>query len=61
MMEKSDMDFLNANLEDERKLIEEIDALCVGLMELDAGSIFSANDVQAEMKKLEGYLRQPGS
>ena len=60
-MEKSDMDFLNANLEDERKLIEEMDALCVGLMELDAGSIFSANDVQAEMKKLEGYLRQPGS
>ena len=60
-MEKSDMDFLNANLEDERKIIEEIDALCVGLMELDAGSIFSANDVQAEMKKLEGYLRQPGS
>ena len=59
-MEKSDMDFLNANLEDERKLIEEIDALCAGLMELDAGSIFSANDVQAEMKKLEGYLRQPG-
>ena len=55
------MDFLNANLEDERKLIEEIDALCAGLMELDAGSIFSANDVQAEMKKLEGYLRQPGS
>ena len=61
MMEKSDMDFLNANLEDERKLIEEIDALCAGLMELDAGSIFSSNDVQAEMKKLEGYLRQPGS
>ena len=60
-MEKSDLDFLNANLEDERKIIEEIDALCVGLMELDAGSIFSANDVQAEMKKLEGYLRQPGS
>ena len=60
-MEKSDMDFLNANLEDERKLKEEIDALCAGLMELDAGSIFSANDVQAEMKKLEGYLRQPGS
>ena len=60
-MEKSDMDFLNANLEDERKLIEEIDALCAGLMELDAGSIFSSNDVQAEMKKLEGYLRQPGS
>lgn len=60
MIETSSIDLLNESLEEERKLIYEIDALCTGLMELDAESFLYSGDTEKGMKMFEGYLRKQG-
>ncbi|MBR4513795.1 MAG: hypothetical protein IKO61_02780 [Lachnospiraceae bacterium] len=51
---------LNKSLKEERQIIDEMDALCSGLMKLDAESSFSVEELKEEMNKFEGYLREQG-